>query len=89
MNAQTRRRVVVYSVSRSEWYIAEVNEGEIVQFGPFDSRAVVDDVLPCLYPRESALELPEQAVKLKDEAVEILCNAAARDLMRPATGVDT
>lgn len=89
MNAQSRRLVAVYSVSRSEWYIAEVNEGETVQFGPFDSRAVVDDVLPCLYPRERTLELPEQAVKLEDEAVAILCNAAAPGLIGAATGVGT
>ncbi|QYY27852.1 hypothetical protein K2O51_07955 [Cupriavidus pinatubonensis] len=89
MNAQTRRLVVVYSVSRSEWYIAEVNEGEVVQFGPFDSRAVVAELLSCLYPRHRSLELPEQAVKLEDEAVAVLGHAVARNSLTTATDVDT
>ncbi|HVI88117.1 MAG TPA: hypothetical protein VM659_07435 [Dongiaceae bacterium] len=76
MQAQSQdHSVIVYPDLAGGWYFAEIDGKAVYRFGPFDSRKIVKELIPVLFPELPVLEMADSPARGDDEALMILGHA--------------
>ncbi|WP_454731836.1 MULTISPECIES: hypothetical protein [Cupriavidus] len=75
MQAQSKTQsVVLYSDTAGGWHFAEIDGKNVYRFGPFDSRKIVEDLIPVLFPELPVLDFPSPLTSADDETIMVLAN---------------